>query len=127
MSSKSVLIRTQHGHRNTDGKRVLLRKCVLVRTRRRTMGQRITERFIKSLEQPTAGNRVYYDTDIVGFGARITAAGVVSFVLNYYARGRERRYTIGRYPELNATAAREEALAIREIIRGGGDPMERKE
>jgi len=91
------------------------------------MGQRITERFIKSLEQPTAGNRVYYDTDIVGFGARITAAGVVSFVLNYYARGRERRYTIGRYPELNATAAREEALALREIIRGGGDPMERKE
>jgi integrase len=91
------------------------------------MGQRITERFIKSLEPPKAGNRVYYDADIVGFGARITAAGVVSFVLNYYARGRERRYTIGRYPELNATAAREEALALRDIIRQGGDPMERKQ
>lgn len=91
------------------------------------MGQRITERFIKSMEPPEAGNRVFYDTDIVGFGARITAAGVVSFVLNYYARGRERRYTIGRYPELNATAAREEALALRDIIRQGGDPMERKQ
>ena len=68
------------------------------------MGQRITERFIKSLTAPEAGNRVFYDSDITGFGARITAAGVVSFVLNYYARGRERRYTIGRYPELNASA-----------------------
>lgn len=91
------------------------------------MGQRITERFIKSLEAPVNGNRVYYDADIVGFGARITAAGVVSFVLNYYARGRERRYTIGRYPELNATAAREEAVALRDIIRHGGDPMEHKQ
>lgn len=91
------------------------------------MGQRITDRFIKSLRAPEAGNRVFYDSDITGFGARITAAGVVSFVLNYYARGRERRYTIGRYPELNASAAREEALALREIIRQGGDPMERKQ
>ena len=65
-------------------------------------------------EGPGAGNRVFYDSDITGFGARITAAGVVSFVLNYYARGRERRYTIGRYPELNASCGAREALALRE-------------
>ena len=90
------------------------------------MGQRITERIVKSLTIPKTGNRIIYDNEIPGFGVRMTAAGVVSFVLNYHARGRERRYTIGRHPELSVAAAHDEAIGLRELIRSGGDPLEEK-
>ena len=56
---------------------------------------RITSPLIKKLTPPSAGNRITYDEDIPGFGVRVTAAGAVSFVLNYRHEGRERRITIG--------------------------------
>jgi integrase len=58
---------------------------------------------------------------------RITAAGVVAFILNYRIVGRERRYTIGRYPELSADAARNEALELRAKIRKGVDPLQERD
>jgi integrase len=57
---------------------------------------------------------------------RITAAGVTSFILDYRIFGRQRRYTIGRYPEMTSTAARIEAGELRAMIRAGRDPMEER-
>ena len=70
------------------------------------MTQRITEAVVRSLEPPQKGNRRVYDEDIKGFGIRITANGAKSFVLNYYVDGRERRYTIGQYPDWKPAGAR---------------------
>ena len=91
------------------------------------MAQRIVQKFITKLPVPATGNRVHYDSEIPGFGVRITAAGVISFVLNYRVNGRERRYTIGRHPELTATAAREKALRLRGRILDGHEPLEERE
>jgi integrase len=91
------------------------------------MGLRITEKTIKSLKVPANGNRIYYDEQVGGFGVRVTAAGAISFILTYWTRGRQRRHTIGRHPEMNATAAREEAIRLRDEIRRGGDPLREKE
>ncbi len=91
------------------------------------MGLRITEKTIKSLKAPETGNRIYYDEQIGGFGVRVTAGGAISFILTYWTRGRQRRHTIGRHPEMNATAAREEAIRLRDEIRRGGDPLREKE
>jgi integrase len=88
---------------------------------------RITEKSLKSLRAPAAGNKRIYDDEVPGFGVRITANGVISFVLNYRVHGRERRYTIGRFPEYSATAARDEALTLRKQIREGKDPLEAKQ
>ncbi|HZU41159.1 MAG TPA: Arm DNA-binding domain-containing protein, partial [Terriglobales bacterium] len=67
----------------------------------------ITESAIKKLRPPKVGSVIYYDTDhqekIPGFGVRLTAQGAVSFVLNYCVNGRERRCTIGRWPECSAS------------------------
>jgi len=41
-------------------------------------------------------------------------------------RAWQRRYSIGRWPELTATAAREEALVLKNGIRQGVDPLEEK-
>jgi integrase len=91
------------------------------------MGLRITEKTIRSLKAPETGNRIYYDEQLGGFGVRVTAGGALSFVLTYWTRGRQRRHTIGRHPETNATAAREEAIRLRDEIRRGGDPLREKE
>lgn len=88
------------------------------------MKAKLTDRLIKTLPKPAAGNTVLWDAQIPGFGARITHAGAISFVLNYRAHGRERRFTIGRFPDFCATAARDEALRLRSQIKQTGlDPL----
>ena len=90
------------------------------------MKKRIVEQTIKGLKPPATGNRIAWDSEIPGFGARITAAGIISFILDYRIFGRQRRYTIGRYPEITATAARIDAGELRAKIRAGHDPMEER-
>jgi integrase len=86
---------------------------------------RLTNRTIARLSAPARGNRVFYDAEIGGFGCRVTAAGARAFILNYYRRadGRERRFTIGGFPEWSAAAAREEAKRLKREIDGGADPV----
>ncbi|AWN35675.1 tyrosine-type recombinase/integrase [Methylobacterium radiodurans] len=87
------------------------------------MVQRITETFVKSAPRPETGSRIVYDADLKGFGLRLTAGGARAFILNYRSAGRERRLTIGSYPEWSATAARKEAEALKRKIDMGHDPM----
>jgi integrase len=85
---------------------------------------RITQRTIGSLYPPEKGNRVVYDDDVIGFGVRTTAAGAISVVLRYVVDRRERRLTIGKYPDLSASAAREDANSLRGLVSRGIDPLE---
>ncbi|MGN8157099.1 tyrosine-type recombinase/integrase [Salinisphaera sp. SWV1] len=87
------------------------------------MGTKITDRMVKSLALPAASYHITYDIDITGFGVRVTKAGTKSFVLAYASGGRERRYTIGKYPAWSVAAAREEASRLRLQVDTGGDPM----
>jgi integrase len=76
---------------------------------------------------PASGNTIIWDTRIGGFGLRLTAGGVASFVLNYRnAAGTERRHTIGRWPEWSADAAYDEAGELKKAIKKGADPLEQK-
>lgn len=85
---------------------------------------RITDRQVNALLAPTKGNRVTYDDKISGFGVRVTSAGKKAFVLNYRFKGRERRITIGAYPEWTVLAARKRAEEYRLQITNGIDPLE---
>ena len=87
---------------------------------------RITQRQIRSLQPPEKGNKVFYDDDVTGFGVRITAAGAISFVLRYVVNRQERRLTLGKYPDLSATAAREEAISLRGMVSRGIDPLQQR-
>src|SRR5262249_9091724 len=42
---------------------------------------------------------------------------------NYYSAGRERRFTIGSWPDWTCTSARREARRLRHLIDQGGDPL----
>ncbi len=90
---------------------------------REIMAERITEKLVRNLPPPDQGNRITYDTEISGFGVRVTAKDAKSFIINYRADGRERRYTIGKVPEWSVSAAREEAKRLKREIDVGGDPM----
>jgi len=85
---------------------------------------RLTEAAVKRLPAPAKGNRITYDPALPGFGVRVTAAGHRAFVLTYYNRtGRQRRYTIGAFPDWSVTGAREEARKLKRQIDQGGDPL----
>jgi integrase len=88
------------------------------------MGQKITDKLVEKLQLPERGWAIIWDTEVPGFGVRITAAGAKSFVLNYRTRsGRERRYTIGPAGEggWKANVARERAKDIKARIRSEAD------
>jgi integrase len=88
------------------------------------MAHKLTDKIVKALPVPRSGNRITYDSDVKGFGIRITQAGSRAFVLNYRTRvGRERRFTIGSFPDWKTTAARDEAAALKKRIDRGEDPM----
>jgi integrase len=91
--------------------------------KRGTGNAHLADNLIRRLPPPAKGNRIVYDSEVAGFGVRVTAAGARSFVINYYTIGRERRYTIGGYPDWTATDARKEARRLRHLIDQGGDPL----
>jgi integrase len=86
--------------------------------------QRITRQLVVDLSPPKAGNRVVWDCDVTGFGVRITSAGALAFVLRYVINGRERRYTIGKHPDVTVAKARDTAVILRGHIAAGSDPLE---
>lgn len=87
------------------------------------MKNRITQTFATRAKSPAAGNQIHYDSEIAGFGLRVTEKGAKSFVLNYVIHGRERRYTIGSLGEYTAETARAKAVEMRQQIRDGIDPF----
>lgn len=62
-----------------------------------------------------------------GFGVRVTAAGVRSFILDYRLRGRQHRYTIGRHPTWNVVTATREARGLRQRIDRGENPLDARQ
>jgi integrase len=84
------------------------------------MAQKITDKTVKS-----APAGLIWDEDVKGFGLRVTAAGSRAFVLNYRRKGdgRERRWTIGSFPDWGTGAARDEAKRLKRLIDGGADPV----
>ena len=60
---------------------------------------KVTQQAVKQLLTRKTTKRVFvWDDEIRGFGVRLTPTGTMSFVLNYWFRGKERRYTSGVIP-----------------------------
>jgi integrase len=86
---------------------------------------RLSDRIIRPLPVPAHGNKVTYDDEVKGFGIRVTAAGSRAFIITYRrkADGKQRRFTIGSFPDWSTSAAREEAKRLKRQIDGGADPI----
>jgi integrase len=89
---------------------------------------RLTDKLVREMPAPAQGNKIKYDTEVAGFGARITAAGTVAFILNYRVKsgpkaGTERRHTIGAFDDWLTVPARTEAKRLKRLVDQGGDPV----
>ncbi|SDG73900.1 tyrosine-type recombinase/integrase [Pelagibacterium luteolum] len=87
------------------------------------MSEKLTDKIVRSLPFPPSGNKITYCGELKGFGCRVTAHGSKAFILNYRAGKRERRLTIGSYPEWSVARAREQAAHLKRQIDLGSDPL----
>jgi integrase len=80
---------------------------------------RITKRVVETAE-PGLTDRILWDTELKGFGCKITPSGTRSYFLYYRTKaGRQRRPQIGRHGHISAEEARDIArLWLGDIARG---------
>lgn len=84
---------------------------------------RLTTAAIERLKAPASGQVDYFDASLPGFALRISARGVKSFVVFCRVGGRLRRVTLGRWPALPLSKAREKAGEVVEAAERGIDPV----
>lgn len=89
---------------------------------------RITKRAVDAMR---AGSRNDYlwDTEIKGFGVKITPAGKRVYILQYRLGGagtKTQRYTIGQHGTWTPDAAEREAKRLRALVDQGKDPADDK-
>jgi len=87
---------------------------------------KLTKTSVASLEPPLADQRIVRDSELTGFGVRITANGKKSFILEKRIGRRVRRITIGRVGELTAAQARNRAQQLLGQIALGEDPVAKR-
>jgi integrase len=85
--------------------------------------ERLTDAFVRRLSAGDRPQVLYWDTEIGGFAVRVTHAGCKAFVLDYRIGGRQRRITLGNYPDWSVQAAREAAKNLKREVDVGRDPM----
>lgn len=90
------------------------------------MRKRLTERTLATLKPPPKGRLTISDTVIPGFGVRVTATGRRSFFLMYRLGRRQRLLTLGSYPAVKLSKARDKARDALEKVEKGIDPADQK-
>jgi len=87
----------------------------------------LTKSVVEADKAPASGQTFLRDDAIQGFALRVIATGAKSFVWEGRIKGRSRRITIGRYPDLPVALARQRALEIRAAVGRGEDPAEARQ
>lgn len=88
---------------------------------------KLNEKILREAEPKPGVSYQIFDAEVIGFAARVQASGARTFTIDYRHAGRQRRMTIGRWPEWSVTAARERAKELRRAIDEGQDPLAMRE
>lgn len=85
--------------------------------------EKLTTRRIDAVKPPAEGRLELWDTVVGGLALRISSRGVKTWIVRYRTEsGYQRRQTIGRYPDIALSEAREQAGEIKRKAAKGGDP-----
>ena len=87
------------------------------------MAGKLTDAIARKTLPPGRGQCFVWDSEIKGFALRVTTGGAKSFVLDYRIDGRQRRITLGNYPDWTVQAARMAAKQMKRDVDLGHDPM----
>ena len=91
------------------------------------MREKLNEQTAKTALPASGRNTIKYDTELRGFGLRVTK-GSRSFILSYSISGRERRIDDrASRPDWSVAAARDEAKKLRRIIDQGIDRLAKRQ
>lgn len=82
---------------------------------------KFTDRTISALKSESV-RLDYWDDCLPGFGLRVTPDGEKTFCVKYRIAGKQRRFSLGRFPKISLAQAREMARDAFELIRRGTDP-----
>src|SRR5579875_549081 len=89
--------------------------------------EKITKRTVDAQKPSKVGvqgsEQFLWDSELRGFGVRVSPAGLKSFIVQYRTpEGRHRRTVIGRYGMMTAEQARQAAWDILSAVAKGIDP-----
>lgn len=87
---------------------------------------KLTARSVENAEAPSKGRIELWDTLVRGLGLRITDKGAKSWVVMYRVDGRLRRYTLGSYPKMGLSVARDQGREALNAVSRGRDPADEK-
>ena len=87
---------------------------------------KLTKRFVDAVEIRDK-DYVVWDDDLPGFGLRVFASGKRSYVIQYRAAGRSRRYAIGLHGVWTPETARKEARVQLGKVAQGENPAEERQ
>jgi Arm domain-containing DNA-binding protein len=86
------------------------------------MRGKLTKRSVEALK-PSARDSFLWDTEVRGFGCKVTPKAGRIYLLQYGRNGRDYRVTIGRHGvDYTAEQARIEALRLRGVVATGQNP-----
>ena len=95
---------------------------------------KLTKTQVEKFAIPEKGEKLYWDSDLSGFGVRITSKGVRSYIVQGRANGKERRITIGQHGKpindtetFTAEKARKLAMGLIADFSKGIDPIIEKQ
>lgn len=86
----------------------------------------LTHKFVEGL-QPTEKPISFYDEIESGLILRLSKAGTKTFTYRYRFYGKNRRYTIGKFPAISLKQARDEVREIKVKVNNGIDPQAEKQ
>lgn len=93
------------------------------------MAMKLTKRTIEALSTERR-DELFFDSDIVGFGVRVSLGGAKRFILQYRMpggrRATKRRVTIGEFGSVTVDQARREARRLLGLVSQGHDPAEER-
>jgi integrase len=88
---------------------------------------KLTKTLVDALDAPEKGQAFVWDTDIPGFGVRITSTGTKSWIVQMRVRGgKERRMTVGLCNKVPLDKARTEAKKFLATADLGRDPAQER-
>ncbi len=87
---------------------------------------RVTKRAVGDLKA-TGKERFVWDNELIGFGARVSPKGLITYVYQYFLEGRTRRFKIGIHgAPWTPETARQEATRLAGLTVSGDDPQQAK-
>ena len=96
------------------------------RTRSEAHRVAFTDRGVRALKAPASGRVDVWDLTLPGFGIRLSASGVRTWVVRYRHGRKQRRLRLGNFPPMSLADARKQATRRLNAVDEGKDPAAEK-